>query len=69
MWELKQWSDPHIRAIVTGEPFKAESKTGDLWKPKWNENQTVLAAAIHIPDRDKGPLEGETARFGSVERS
>ena len=32
--ELKQWSDPHIRAIVRGEPFKAESETGDLWKPK-----------------------------------
>ena len=52
MWELKQWSDPHIRAIVIGEPFKAESETGDLWKPKWNENQTVLAATMHNPKSD-----------------
>ena len=54
---------------IRGETFKAESETANLWQPKWNENQTVLAAAIHIPDRDKGPLEGETARFGSVELS
>ena len=26
--------------------FKTESETADLWRPKWNENQTVLAAAI-----------------------
>ena len=38
--------------------FKAGSETADLWQPKWNENQTVLAAAIHTPDRDAGPLEG-----------
>ena len=25
------------------ETFKAESETADLWPPKWNENQTVLA--------------------------
>ena len=30
--------------------FKAENETADLWQPKLNENQTVLAAAIHIPD-------------------
>ena len=23
------------------------SETADLWQSKWNENQTVLAAAIH----------------------
>ena len=42
--ELKQGSDPHIRAIVRirGEIFKAETETADLWQPKWNENQTVL---------------------------
>ena len=61
MGELKQWSDPHIRAIVTGEPFKAESKTGDLWKPKWNENQTVLATVTHTLDRNAGVLEGAAA--------
>ena len=42
-WELKQGSDPHIRAIgwVRGETLKAESEAADLWQPKWNENQTV----------------------------
>ena len=54
MGELKQWSDPHNRAIVwvRGETFKAESETADLRQPKWNENQTVLAAAIHMPGRN-----------------
>ena len=72
MGELKQWSDPHIRAIVIGEPFKAESETGDLWKPKWNENQTVLATAIHTLDRSTGPLEGAVGKswsLGIVEQS
>ena len=60
MGELKQGSDPHIRAIVRvrGETFQAESETADLWQPKWNENQTVLAAAIHTRDRDVESLEG-----------
>ena len=54
MGELKQGSDPHSRAIVSvrGETFKAESETADLWQPKWKENQTVLATAIHTLDRD-----------------
>ena len=58
--QLKQESDPHIGVIVRvrGETFKAESETAGLWQPKWNENQIVLAAAIHTPDRDAGPLEG-----------
>ena len=37
-----------------------------------NWNQTVLAAAIHIPDRNAGPLEGAVAgswSLGIVERS
>ena len=38
--------------------MKAESEKTDLWQPKWNENQTVLAAAIHTLDRNAGPLEG-----------
>ena len=38
-----------------------KSETADLWQPKWSENQTVLAAAIHIPDRDASPLEGTEA--------
>ena len=58
MGELKQGSDAHIRATVRvkGETYKADSETADLWQPKWNENQTVLATAIHTPDT--GPLEG-----------
>ena len=39
----------------------AESETADLWQPKWNENQTVLAGAVHAPDRDSGSLEGAAA--------
>ena len=46
--EPKQGSSPRIGATVwvRGETFKTESETVDLWQPKWNENQTVLAAAI-----------------------
>ena len=57
---------------VRGETFKAESETADLWQPKWNENQTVLAAAIHTLDRDIGSLEGAMAgrwSLGIVEQS
>ena len=43
---------------MRGETFKVESETADLWQPKWNENQTVLVAAIHTLDRNTGPLEG-----------
>ena len=49
---------------VRGETFKAESEAADLWQPKWNENQTVLATAIHTPDRGTGPLEGTAAGAG-----
>ena len=68
MGELKQGSDPYTGAIfrVRGETFKAESKMADLWQPKWNENQTVLAAAIHTLDRDAGPLEGAVAGSWSL---
>ena len=63
MGELKQGSDPHIGEIVwvRGETFMAKSETADLWQPKWYENQTVLATAIHTPDRDAGPLESTAA--------
>ena len=63
MGELKQGSNPHTGAIVRvrGETFKAESETADVWQSKWNENQTVLATAIHTPDRNAGPLEGAAA--------
>ena len=66
--ELKQGSNPHSRAIawVRGEIFKAESETADLGKPQWDENQKVLAAAIHTLDRDAGPLEGTEAGSWSL---
>ena len=68
MGELKQGSNPHIRAIVwvRGETFKAESETAHLWPPKWKENQTVLAAAIYTLDRNAGPLEGAAAGSWSL---
>ena len=66
--ELKQGSNPHMGAIVRvkGETFKDESERADLWQPKWNENQTVLASAIHTPDREAGPLEGEAVMSWSL---
>ena len=65
---LKQGSDSHIGAIawVREETFKAENQTANLWQPKWNENQTVLASATHTPDRDAGPLEGEAVMSWSL---
>ena len=74
MGELKQGSDTPTGAIVStrGETFKAASETTDLWQPKWNERQTVLATAIHTPDRNTGPLEGAAAgswSLGIVEQS
>ena len=63
MGKLKQGSNPHIGVIVCvrGETFRAESEIADLRQPKWNGNHIVLAAAIHTPDRDAGPLEGTAA--------
>ena len=68
MGELKQGSDLHTGATVwvRGETFKAESETADLWQLKWNENQTVLATAIHNLERDAGPLEGATTGSWSI---
>ena len=62
MGKLRQGSHPHSGAVVRvrGETFKSE--TADLWQPKWNENQTVLGAAIYTQDRHTGPLEGAAAR-------
>ena len=54
------------------ESEEAERETADLWQPKWNENQTVLAVAIHILDRDAGSLESTEAGswgLGIVEQS
>ena len=74
MGDLKQGFDSHIGAIVwvRGETFKAESEAADLWQPKWNENQTLCAAAICTPGRDAGPLETVAAgnwSVGTVEQS
>ena len=74
MGELKQGSDPQSGAIVwvRRETFKPESETADLWQPRWNENQIVLAVAIHTLDRDAGPVEGAAAgswSLGIVEQS
>ena len=68
MGELKQGSSPHRGAIVwvKGETFKTESETADLWQPKWNENQTVLDAAIYTLDRDVEPLKGAAAGSWSL---
>ena len=52
--------------------FCNKSETADLWQPKWNENQTVLATAVHTWDRNAGPLEGAEAgswSLGIVEQS
>ena len=52
--------------------IKAERETADLWQPKWNENQLVLATGIHTPDRDTGSLEGAVSgswSLGIVEQS
>ena len=66
--ELKQGSNPHIPATVSvrGETFKVERETADLWQPKGNETQRVLATAIHTPDRNTGPLEGTAAGSWSL---
>ena len=68
MGDLKQGSNPHIRTTVwvRGETFKAQSETADLWHPKWDENQPVLATAIHKLERDSGPLESAMARIWSL---
>ena len=60
---------PHQGNCLESEEkhLKAETETADLWQPKWNENQTVLAAAIHTPDRDAGPLEDAAAGSQSLE--
>ena len=48
------------------EKYLRLSETADLWQPKWNENQTVLATAIHSLDRDASLLEGAVAGSWSL---
>ena len=57
---------PHQGNCLSQETFKTESETANLWQPKWNENQTVLAAAIHTLDRDASPVEGTVAGSWSL---
>ena len=57
---------PHQGNCLSQETFKTESETADLWEPKCNENQIALAAALHTPDRDAGPLESAAARSWSL---
>ena len=67
MEELKQASDPHIRAIVRvrGETFKVESETAGLWQPKCNENQTVLAAVAVIHTLFRNMVSWKGQRLGA----
>ena len=73
MGELKQGSDPHIGAIESEEKhLSLRAKQLICGIPKWNENQIVLAAAIHTPDRHAAPLDGVVAgswSLGTVEQS
>ena len=54
----------HIREIVRGETFKAESETDDLWQPKWNKNQTVLATAIQMQAGTQVSWKGQWLQAG-----
>ena len=64
--ELKQGFNPHIGKLTESEEKHLRLRVKQVWQPKWNENQTVLAAAIHTPDRNAGPLEGTAAGRGSL---
>ena len=57
MRQLSESEEKHLRL---------ESETADLGKPQWDENQTVLAAAVHTLDRDAGSLEGVAAGSWSL---
>ena len=57
---------PHWAIVwVRRETFKAERETANLWQPKWNESQTVLATAIQALD---GAVAGGWS-LGIVEQS
>ena len=57
MGKLKQGSNSYTGATIRAkeETVKAEGKPADLWQPKWNENQIVLATVIHTLNRNTGP--------------
>ena len=56
LWQVSESEEKHLRLRVK------QLVCGSL---KWNENQTVLAAAIRTPDRDSGPL-GDTVGSWSL---
>ena len=66
MGELKQGSDTNMEATVCikEETYKAESETADLWQPKWNENQTVLAADTHTQTGTQVPGKAQQLEVG-----
>ena len=69
MGELKQGSDPHIGAIVWTEEKYLRQTLRQLICDNLNGmriTQTILAAAIHTPDRDASPLEDTEARNWSA---
>ena len=61
--ELKQGPIPTSKQSSESEENHLRLR---VWHPKWNKNQTVLAKAIHTPDRDAGPLEGKVAGSWSL---
>ena len=71
--ELKQASNPRSGQLSESEEkHLRQSERADLWQPKCNGNQTVLASDIHTRDRDTGPLAGTEAgswSLGIVEQS
>ena len=75
MGELKQGSDTHIGAIVWTEEKHLRQTVRQLIYDNLNGmriTQTILAAAIHTPDRDASPLEGAVTgswSLGIVEQS
>ena len=46
------------------EKHLRQSETADLWQPKWNENQTVLATAIQMRARTQVSWKGQWRRTG-----
>ena len=68
--EAEAWSPHQGNCLSQRRNTEGWEWNSWLWQPKWNENQTVLATATHIPDRDEGPLEGTAAgSLGSINRS
>ena len=71
--ELKQGSNPHIGQLSESEEKHLRLRVRQQICGSLNGMRiTVLATAIHTPDRDTGPLEGTatgTWSLGIVEQS